>query len=145
MIRKFVKAALALTAVVPAALTVTASPAAASGNGYLWACWIAPGSIINGGCGKFYQHGEIVVARDNIADGWAVRAQIQKLLPDSNGVLHWVNHSKSCFDDTSTSNTTNGGTSCNYEVAEGVTVRLHVWASRNGTTRYHEYSPSIKA
>ena len=54
----------------------------------------------------------IIIARDNQADGWSTRAQIQKLLPDSHGTLHWVNHSSACVDTTSTGNTSpNGGTS----------------------------------
>lgn len=34
---------------------------------------------------------------------------------------------------------------CNYSVTDGITIRLHVWASRNGEYRYHTYSPNIDA
>jgi hypothetical protein len=145
MFRRLLKAALTLLVAIPLVVAVTPNSASASGNGYVWACWIEPGEIINGGCGKFHQYGEIVVARDNRADGWGTRAQIQKLLPDSSGVLHWVNHSSACFDDTSTGNTANGGMSCNYSINEGVKVRLHVWASNSGVYKWHVYSPSIEA
>lgn len=146
MFRRIVKVALALMVTAPIVLTVAPSPASAADNhGYVWACWAEPGDVINGGCGTFYQYGEIVIARDNQADGWGTRAQIQKWLPNSSGVYRWVNHSDDCFDDTSTGNTANGGMSCNYSVTDGITVRLHVWASRNGVTRHHTYSPNISA
>ncbi|GAA3246608.1 hypothetical protein ACFO1B_49660 [Dactylosporangium siamense] len=139
------KSAVVAAALIPAALIATPDVASAASNGYAWACWIKPGSATNGGCAKFYADGDTLRVWDYTADGWGTRAQIQKLLPDSNGVMHWVNHSSDCFDDTSTSNTNKGATVCNYNVTEGIQVRVHVWASHSGTTAYHIYSPSITA
>lgn len=145
MIRKLAKAAVAVSAMVPLVLLAAPSRASADNDGSVWACWAPPGSSINGGCVKFHQHGEILEVRDHLAEGWGTRGQIQKLLPDSHGTLHWVNHSTNCFDDTSIGNAGLGATTCNYAVNDGITVRVHVWASRNGATRYHNHSPSIHA
>ncbi|WP_433131124.1 hypothetical protein ACQPWW_09495 [Micromonospora sp. CA-240977] len=140
---------IALVASMAAPLVLALTPGtafAADGNdGYVWACWAAPGDSINGGCATFYQYGEVLQVRDMQADGWGTRGQIQKLQPDSSGVMHWVNHSSDCFDDTSQGNSGNGATACNYSLPEGIVVRVHVWASRNGETRYHNYSPEIRA
>ncbi|MFG3703396.1 hypothetical protein ACGF7U_01460 [Micromonospora sp. NPDC047670] len=152
MIRKFAKRAAAVAVAVPLALAATAVPASAndagadSADGYVWACWrTSANATLNGGCVTFYQYGEVLLAEDFQADGWGTRGQIQKWLPDSNGVYRWVNHSSDCFDDTSTGNTSAGRTSCQYSIAEGVKVRVHVWASRSGTYAFHNYSPSISA
>src|SRR6185369_483573 len=92
MIGKRIKAAaLAAAAVVPLALLASPGSAAASGTDYLWAYWQKPGSTTSGGYGVFHAEGEIVQVQDWHADGWRTWAQIQKLLPDSHGVLHWVN------------------------------------------------------
>jgi hypothetical protein len=145
MIRRLTKAAVALCAAVGLAVVATPGTAAAADQGYLWGCWKFPSSVTNGGCVMFYAYGEVLRVEDFTPDGWGTRGQIQKLLPDSNGVLHWVNHSTNCFDDTSTSNTAGGMTVCNYSIGEGVRVRVHVWASRNGATGYHVYTDSIPA
>ncbi|GAB3856147.1 hypothetical protein ACFPIJ_59000 [Dactylosporangium cerinum] len=144
MFRAFKHAATA-AALIAAALVATPGAASAGSNGYAYACWIKPGSVTNGGCAKLYAEGDFLRLIDYTADGWGTRAQIQKLLPDSHGVLQWVNHSSACFDDTSTSNSIKGYTVCNYNVTEGTTIRVHTWASHSGTTAYHIYSPSITA
>ena len=147
MKRPRLKAAIAALAAIP--LVLAATPNAASADDhieYAWAYWQAPGSATAGGYGMFFSYGEVLRVQDWTADGWGTRAQIQKLLPDSNGVLHWVNHSTNCFDDTSRGDTSPGGwTTCNYSLPEGTMARVHVWASRDGATRYHEYSPGIRA
>ncbi|MFC6019835.1 hypothetical protein ACFP2T_26975 [Plantactinospora solaniradicis] len=145
MIRKIFRAAVTVSAVVPLVLAAAPSPASADNDGYVWACWAAPGGNINGGCVKFHQHGEILEVRDHLSEGWGTRGQIQKLTPDSHGVYHWVNHSHNCFDDTSIGNAGLGATTCNYAINDGIVVRVHVWASRSGDTRYDIYSPEIRA
>ncbi|SCL44541.1 hypothetical protein GA0070606_0338 [Micromonospora citrea] len=145
MIKKAVRFAVALGAGIGMAVVAIPGAASAANNGYAWACWKAPDDRINGGCAKLYANGEILRVEDMQADGWGVRAQIQKYVPDSKGVKRWVNHSTPCFDDTSTSNTNGGMTVCNYNTAENIPIRVHIWASRNGVYKYHNYSPSIKS
>src|SRR4051812_44218758 len=100
MSRKLAKAAFAVAAAVSLALVGTPGAAHADVNtDYAWAYWQAPGSTTSGGYGVLMAYGEILQVQDWHADGWGTRAQIQKLLPDSNGVMHWVNHSTNCFDD----------------------------------------------
>ena len=143
MLRKRVMAALAAAVAAPMMLAGTPGAAQASGTDYLWAYWQAPGSTTSGGYGVFHAYGEIVQVQDWHADGWRTWAQVQKLQRDSSGVLHWVNHSTACWDDTSHGDTSGGGfTTCNYSIAEGVTVRIHVWATKSGVHKYDEYSPS---
>lgn len=146
MIRKRMMGALATASAVLAVLAGTPGAAQAGGTDYLYAFWQAPGSDTSGGFGVFYTYGEIVQVQDWHADGWRTWAQAQKLLPDSNGVLHWVDHSTPCWDDTSHGDTDGGSfTTCNYSIAEGVTVRVHTWATNSGVHRYDSYSPSRKA
>ncbi|MDO3703243.1 hypothetical protein Q3W71_16340 [Micromonospora sp. C28SCA-DRY-2] len=145
MIGKVTKAVVAAGVAVGMAVVATPGAASAANNGYAWAAWAVPGASINGGVAKLYADGEILRLEDFQADGWGTRAQIQKLMPDSSGVLHWVNHSSPCFDDTSTSNTSGGMTVCNYNTAENIPIRVHVWASRDGVYKYHNYSPSIRS
>lgn len=145
----------AFVAVAAAALTAVAlTPSTAHAenqaeinaeNNHAWAWWKAPSSTGNGGVAETWSNGENLLLEDFKSDGWGTRAQLQKLLPDSSGVMHWVNHSKPCFDDTSTSNTNAGRTVCYYNISEGTSMRVHIWASKKGSTKYHSYSPAIKA
>lgn len=148
MTLKRTKAAIAMLVAILLALVAPPRPASADADSieYAWAYWQPPGSVNAGGYGMFFSYGEVLRVQDWLADGWGTRAQIQKLLPDSSGVLHWVNHSSNCFDDTSRGDTSPGGwTTCNYSLSEGTIARVHVWASRDGATRHHEYSPGIRA
>ncbi|TDB76191.1 hypothetical protein [Micromonospora sp. KC723] len=145
MIGKLTRVAVTLGAATGMAVVATPGAASAANNGYAWACWKAPDDTINGGCAKLYANGEILRLEDFQADGWGTRAQIQKFLPDGNGVKRWVNHGDPCFDDTSTSNTNGGMTVCDYNTAENIPIRVHVWASRNGVYKHHNYSPSIQS
>ncbi len=143
MIGKRIKAALVAMAAIPLTLVATANPASADDHEYLWAYWQKPGSTTSGGYGVFLADGEIVQVQDWHADGWRTWAQIQKLLPDSHGVMHWVNHSSACWDDTSHGDSSGGDhTTCNYSLPEGTIVRIHVWATNSGVHKYDEYSPS---
>jgi hypothetical protein len=140
--KRVTAAALAACAAVPLALLATPGSASASGTDYLWAYWQKPGSTTSGGYGVFHSYGEIVQVQDWHADGWRTWAQIQTLLPDSSGVLHWKNYSSACWDDTSHGDTSGGGfTTCNYSLPEGTPVRIHVWATNSGEHKYDEYSP----
>lgn len=89
------------------------------------------------GAANFQQTGEHLLVEDYYADGWGTRAQLQTW---HDPTQHWVDHSTPCFDDQSTGGA-DGVTDCNYSLPEGESVRIHLWASKNGDTTDHRYSP----
>jgi hypothetical protein len=122
----FRKTAIAVAAGVVAALAV-------SGTAHAGIDTDVDGSY---GAANFNDYGEKLSVDDYYADGWGTRAQLQ--------VWHhptstWFDHGSPCFDDQSTGGA-DGVTVCDYEVAEGAQVRIHLWASRSGSTTDHRYS-----
>lgn len=89
------------------------------------------------GAANFRQYGEHLLVEDYYGDGWGTRAQLQTW---HDPTKNWVDHATECFDDQSTGGA-DGVTDCNYSLPEGETVRIHLWASRNGKTTDHRYSP----
>jgi len=117
--------------------TVGTGPAAASGLATVtwWNTW--SGATFGGGNGTLEPLGEKLWAEDLQPDGWGTRAQLQ--YKGSDGA--WHNTGGVCFDDTSTT----GATLCDRSVAEGTSVRVHIWASNDGATRAGNYSNVVDA
>ncbi|WP_026928982.1 hypothetical protein [Glycomyces tenuis] len=121
-----------------------AEPSVQAEPNYAWAWWTKPDGF-NGGLGEIRSNGENIVLEDFRPDGWGTRGQLQVQKYHPAGYYYWVDHGGVCFDDTNTSNSAGGTTVCERNVAEGTRFRIHVWASQDGTFRWHSYSPSIKA
>jgi hypothetical protein len=94
--------------------------------------------IVHNCCGvsTFYPNGEYLGVGDWYGDGWGTRAQVQVWHHPSNT---WHDHGSPCFDNQTTGGT-DGRVICNYSIAEGAQVRVHLWASKNGSTKSHQYS-----
>lgn len=137
--------ALVLVASIAAVVTVAPSTAQAAAPNHAWVWAQNPAGTYNAGVAETWSNGENLRVEDFHADGWGVRAQLQTLEYAPEGYRYWKNVGGVCFDDTSTSNTAGGRTVCNREVAEGKTMRIHIWASKSGSTKWHNYSPSIVA
>ncbi|MEU6858287.1 hypothetical protein AB0B28_05350 [Glycomyces sp. NPDC046736] len=128
-------------------LVVGAAPSSAhAANNYKAWVWAQnPQGTYNAGLAQTWSQGENILLEDFHADGWGVRAQLQTLEWDPAGYRYWKNHGGVCFDDTSTSNAPGGRTLCDRNVAEGKEYRIHIWASKSGATKWHNYSPGIPA
>ncbi len=94
--------------------------------------------IVHNCCGvsTFYPNGEYLGVGDWEGDGWGTRAQVQVWHHPSST---WMNHGDSCFDNQTTGGT-DGRVLCNYSITDGAQVRVHIWASKDGATKSHEYS-----
>ncbi|GAA1383948.1 hypothetical protein [Catellatospora chokoriensis] len=143
-LKKWARGALMIAASSAVLVTVAPSPAhAADDHAWVWAQNDA--GTYNAGVAETWSYGENLVVEDFHADGWGVRAQLQTLEYAPEGYRYWAAAGAVCFDDTSTGNSIGGRTTCNREVAEGKTFRIHIWASQSGSTKWHGYSPSIVA
>ncbi len=88
------------------------------------------------GAANFHHNGDKLSVDDYYGDDWGTRAQLQVWHHPSST---WMNHGNPCFDDQSTGGA-DGVTVCDYDVAEGTEVRIHLWASNSGATKDHRYS-----
>ena len=122
-----------------------AEPAAENDWTHAWTWWKDPAKTANGGVGEIRSYGENIVLEDFYSDGWGTRGQLQIRKLDPAGYYYFEDFGGVCFDDTNTSNTAGGRTICNRNVPEGTTFRIHVWASKSGTYKWHSYSPYIVA
>jgi hypothetical protein len=141
-LKTLVQGLIALAAIL---VGVTLAPGAAHAATHVWAFAQNPEGTYNAGVAETWSYGENIVAEDFHADGWGIRAQLQTLETAPEGYRYWTAAGGVCFDDTSTGNNGGGRTSCERNIAEGKTFRVHVWASRSGSTKWHNYSPSLVA
>jgi hypothetical protein len=82
--------------------------------------------------------GEWLGVYDYRADQYSARASVQLY---HTGTGAWQN-TYNCFDDTTQGNY-GAWTFCNFSIAEGTLVRIHLWSQRNGVVSDEKYSTSI--
>jgi hypothetical protein len=86
----------------------------------------------------YCKDGEWLGVLDYRADGYSARASVQLY---HTGTGAWQD-TYNCFDDTSQGNS--GAWSwCNFSIAEGTLVRIHLWSQRNGVISDEKFSSSI--
>jgi hypothetical protein len=87
---------------------------------------------------EYCKAGEWLGVLDYYADGYSAHAAVQLY---HTGTGAWQD-TYTCWDDTSRGNY-GAWTWCNFEIAEGTLVRLHLWSQRNGAVSDEKFSGSI--
>jgi hypothetical protein len=108
---------------------------------YVW--WKDPAKNHNGGLAQTNGFHKNLVVEDFYPDGWGTRAQFQILTWHPDGYRYWKDWGGVCFDDTNTGNGPGGVTICERNPPAGSTMRIHIWASKSGTYKWHNYSEPI--
>ncbi|MEU6705645.1 hypothetical protein [Streptomyces wuyuanensis] len=84
------------------------------------------------GTATFRTYGDELLVKDLSADGYSVRAKIQRWQKVNIDAWSWVDHRTGCYDTTSKYDTTDGYSVCNYDLVENDPVRVCIVRSKDG-------------
>jgi hypothetical protein len=127
----------AVAAAVTAGSLVNAAPASADPDS-CFAAWDRDIYNARSSEAAYCKDGEWLGVLDYRADGYSAHASVQLY---HTGTGAWQD-TYNCWDDTSRGNY-GAWTWCNFSIAEGTLVRLHLWSQRNGAVSDEKFSSSI--
>jgi hypothetical protein len=134
---KQMMATTALAVVAAAGSLVYAAPASAD-PASCFAVWDRHIANARSSEAGYCTYGEWLGVLDYRADGYSARASVQLY---HTGTGAWQD-TYNCFDDTSQGNY-GSWTFCNFSIAEGTLVRIHLWSQRDGVVSDEKFSSSI--